>query len=345
MRTCDTPVIARWSAISPIGRTAEQTGFFLRAGQSQIRWAPFIDEWGERLRMAYVPYVDTTLTGVGRLLALVREALAPLLGDFDGSLLIAIAVPERFASKPLQMELNGDGQQFAKGLTEYFAGKTGQVKLELFPCGRAGGALVLQRAAEWLKSSPSGSVIAGGVDSYYDWSVLEQLQRQDRVLTEDNIDGFVPGEGAAFLALSGDTMHDTVARVVGLGSGVEPASLLSRKASKAVGITNAMNAASALLRSSFVQSRYWLIDLTHEMYGIKEFQTVIARFGDIMGTNSVIDTPLREIGNMGAATLPLFAALACESWAQGYAPDRVCVASAGSDNGLRGVLVLEQSAV
>src|SRR3569833_2400769 len=120
---------------------------------------------------------------------------------------------------------------------------------------------------------------------------------------------------------------------------------MSRKASKAVGITNAMNAASALLRSSFVQSRYWLIDLTHEMYGIKEFQTVIARFGDIMGTNSVIDTPLREIGNMGAATLPLFAALACESWAQGYAPDRVCVASAGSDNGLRGVLVLEQSAV
>jgi 3-oxoacyl-[acyl-carrier-protein] synthase-1 len=336
------PVIVNWSAISSLGATAAQTAFFLRAGSSSVRVAPFMDEWGERIHMCYADWLPSGSFGTERIVLLAEQALAPLLGVTGDPVRIALALPERYAAKPLDNDLNVTGRTLADRLQNRLGRRFSNFEIEFFPSGRAGGALALERALGWLTATDPGFVIAGGVDSFYDWKTLEILEKQDRLLTQENLDGFIPGEGAAFLTLSNDVNAQPCARVAGLGIGYELAPILSEQASRASGITNAMNKAVQTLRNAVLRSNYWFVDLTHEVYGIKEFQRVITRFGDLMGTNLRLETPLREIGNTGAATVPLFAVLACEAWSHGYAQDRFCVALGASDNGLRGAVLLEE---
>ena len=339
METFNAPGIVKWSVISALGSTAAQTGFFLRAGANNVRLTPFIDEWGERVQMCCVTSLSQTLTGIERMLSLATRALTPLYEQLRPGARIALALPERFASEPLMNSLNEEGQMFAKRFSLEISAVAKGVQVDYFPAGRAGGTVALERAIDWLMRRETKFAIAGGVDSFYEWRMLEALQKQDRLLTQDNLDGFIPGEGAGFFALSRD--YPSSARIVAFGSGVEPKSVLSNDASLAKGITQAMNAAIQPLREAGRRSTYWVVDLTHETYGIKEFQTVITRFGDVLGAPTRLETPLREFGNVGAATLPIFVALACEAWTRKYAADQFCVVLAGSDNGLRGALLLE----
>src|SRR5256885_16259929 len=45
-------------------------------------------------------------------------------------------------------------------------------------------------------------MLAGGVDTYRDLYVLGTLDMEKRVKSGANLDGFIPGEGAAFLLLA-----------------------------------------------------------------------------------------------------------------------------------------------
>jgi hypothetical protein len=182
------------------------------------------------------------------------------------------------------------------------------------------------------------------VDSFYDWPVLDRLQRQDRLITEDNLDGLIPGEGAAFVMLAptgGYRQAPPAAHVLDVGTGVEPHALGAEEPCLAAGYTAAMNAALAPLRDARRRSNFWVTDLTHEAYKVKEFQILVARFGDVLGSETILMTPNREYGDVGAATLPLFWTLALEAWQKGYARDRAAVMLAGSDAGPRGATLME----
>ena len=74
-------------------------------------------------------------------------------------------------------------------------------------------------------------------------------------------------------------------------------------------------------------------------------QHVIGRFGDVFGTATELETPLKELGDAGAASLPLLAALGAEAWRLGFAADRTAVLACGSDDGARGALLLASDGV
>lgn len=346
--------IVSWSAASSLGMTAAQTGFFLRAGKNHFRLSPFIDTWGERVTMAYLATLPPTLTGVRRLLQLALDALSPVLTGVEErrcrQIKVALALPERFAAQPgSASKFTPDGAGFVHDLEQALPRYFKQVlprtslprRVECWPAGRAGGVFALQQAINWLDRGEADFVVVGGVDSDYDWEVVKRIVHDDRLLTQDNLDGYIPGEGAAFIGLSRDPAWRATARFGALGVGQEPTHVLSEEPCRAKGMTEALNRAVAPLRSERCRSNFWITDLTHESYGVKEFQTVLARFGDVLGTDTVLQTPLRELGNIGAATLPMFWALAAEAWHRGYAPDRFAVCMAGSDAGARGAAVLE----
>lgn len=187
-------------------------------------------------------------------------------------------------------------------------------------------------------------VVVGGVDSYYEWTALEALGRQDRLLSPENLDGLLPGEAAAFVVLARENAlpgAQPIARVAAVGTASEPVPLGSDEPCLAKGLTTALDRAVAPLRARRQRSNYWLTDLTHETYRVKELQIVIARFGDVVGTATTLLAPAREYGDVGAASLPLLWVLALEAWYRGYAPDRSAVTIAGSDGGARGAVLLE----
>ena len=336
--------ISAWGAASSLASTARQTGFFLRAGRKSVGLSPFIDQWGEQIPLAYNPTLPAEMTGFKRMVELGTQALRSAWPPPEQALprrpRIALALPETFAAVPGSAELNDNGVHFLRAFQSSLPTQLRTEPIAAFPLGRAAGVKAVDQAASWIDSGEADAVLAGGVDSYYDWSRLESLLGQDRLLTDDNLDGFFPGEGAAFALLCPGS-GPSVARIAGIGTGIESAPIVSGSNSRADGFTAALRQAVGELKLFQRRCDFWFSDLTHEQYGLKEFQILITRFADVFGRQTHLQTPLRELGNIGAATIPMFLALSCESWLRGYSPDRFAVCLAASDTGLRGALLLE----
>jgi 3-oxoacyl-[acyl-carrier-protein] synthase-1 len=70
------------------------------------------------------------------------------------------------------------------------------------PSGRAAALTALELALEALERDPARPVFVGAVDTYLDLALLASLDTEGRILASGVMDGFIPGEGAAFLVLA-----------------------------------------------------------------------------------------------------------------------------------------------
>ena len=87
-------------------------------------------------------------------------------------------------------------------MSEQAGSEARPVGSRLFPLGRAGGIVALKEAAQVLATGARHHIVLGGVDTYRDRWLLQKLDREGRVSSPFNSDGFIPGEGAGFLLLS-----------------------------------------------------------------------------------------------------------------------------------------------
>jgi 3-oxoacyl-[acyl-carrier-protein] synthase I len=186
-------------------------------------------------------------------------------------------------------------------------------------------------------------VIWGGVDTLHDWEVLQALEKEDRLLTAENVDGVRPGEAAAFVVLGPPHAEGDVA-VLGVGLGREPCPVGSQQPCMSDGLSHALEAAVEPLRGAQARSNCWLLDTTHEAYGTHEVQNIIARFGDVMGQDTDLQMPFKELGDVGAASMPLLAVLGAQAWRFGHARDDTAVITASSEHGARGAMLLSTQA-
>ena len=94
-------------------------------------------------------------------------------------------------------------------------------------------------------------MLCGGADSYLDLMLLSELSREQRLLGPDVADGFIPGEGAAFLLLSsvraaGDGGGPAVA-IRGVGTARDAGHRYSAEPARGEGLSLAMEALLATL--------------------------------------------------------------------------------------------------
>ena len=80
------------------------------------------------------------------------------------------------------------------------------------------------------------------------------------------------------------------------------------------GLSDALRDAFEPLRAEGTRCPTLYCDVTHEAATVRELQIIIARFGATLATDFLLQTPARELGAVGAATLPLYAVLAAEAW-------------------------------
>ena len=340
-RTLTDPPVATltsWEAVTTLGETAMETALLLRAGLVNVALSDFIDESGERMMMCGSPALPSHLRATGRAVALAQLALARFAETFavTAAPVLVLAVSDRYAAGDNTFALNAEGDSFVAALRTVLPGSLRGSDLEVFPYGRAGGALALRRAIEL--AGAGRSVIWGGVDTLHEWSVLEKLQSADRLLTSENVDGVRPGEAAVFVAVASPGQGG--AQVLGIGTGREPRPVGSDEPFQSLGLSAALETAVAPLRAASRRTNFWLLDNSHEAYATRELQNIIARFGDVIGTRAEMQRPLQPLGDAGAAGMPLLTVLAAEAWRLGYANDDVAVVTGSSDNGARGALLL-----
>lgn len=340
-------LVAGVGMISAVGLSAPEVAASVRAGTMRLAETPIRDRRFQAFTLAEVPedalpplHEELRTAGLtsreARMLRLaepaLRECLAALPAGAASPPLI-IALPETETTRPLQEARVLDGLAVQVGGFD-------RERSEAFFRGRAGGVRAIGRALDWLEAG-APFVIAGGIDTYRDLYVLGTLDMEERIRTEANMDGFIPGEGAAFLLLTragspGAASVRPFAAMSGFGAAIELGHLYSQEAYRGDGLAAAFtgalsNGAGPIgdVYSSMNGENHWAKE-----WGIAHMRNQ-PRFAEGHGMHHPADC----FGDTGAAAGPLMAGLAALGIRDGYRRSP-CLVYGSSDRGERAALVI-----
>jgi 3-oxoacyl-[acyl-carrier-protein] synthase-1 len=216
-------------------------------------------------------------------------------------------------------------------------------RTSLFPNGRAAGCLAIEKALEFLAGGRSRLALVGGVDTFLDRDLLCLLDREGRVASQDNPDGFIPGEGAAFLCLGSPEAAlslelSPIARIEGVGIAFEKGHLYGDDACLGEGLAAAFRNlfASAPDRQA-VRSVYCTLNGEH--FGAKEWGAAYLRNRERFAEEFDVIHPADCFGDAGAAMAPLLIGLGAEGLRKGYRRE-TCLVWCSSDRGDRGAVLV-----
>ncbi len=334
-------------ARTPLGLQAPAAAASVRAAISALGDHPFmVDQVGDPMPAAMDPELDPRLIGPSRFLKLATpaqaEACAPLakLGSVGMRLPVYLGLPEirpGFTEKDL--ETIRAGVAAFDGLPV----RLGQVTP--FPVGHAAGAVALQAAIAPMRQGALDLCLVGGVESYFHPDTMEWLDANRQLAGTVSRSGFVPGEGAAFILLASDAFckrfqQSCLATVDTVCLASETKLIKTDEVCVGEGLTKAVEGAVANLLGGTRINKV-ICDINGERYRGEEWGFVCLRLSQHFDDPTAYQSPADCWGDMGAASIPLFAMLASEGIARGYAQGPRILLWAGSEKGQRGAVVLK----
>ena len=331
------------AARTPIGLIAETSAAAARARLSRIEEFPFIGREGEPIHAGADLILPASLSGPERTLALawsvLDEAIRKLtLLEFAGPACLTLVLPE-----PRPGFTSSQAKAVRDSLASALAERGWSVELELDLGGHAGVARVLERIAERPGDTRLHFVIA--VDSHLSPETLEWLERSELLMGPRNPGGLIPGEAGACLVVATEELRASqrlpvLARVRSSSTAFEASGRENDVGSLGEALTAAVRGATSTLGLPEDAPEAIYIDLNGERYRSEEWGFVHLRVAEAFGAASP-SIPSDCWGDVGAASGALFAILAAQSWARGYAPGSRALCLTGSLGGLRGAVLLE----
>ncbi len=188
--------------------------------------------------------------------------------------------------------------------------------------GRAAGLMALERALEYLETSPEADVIVGGVDTFLDLRLLATLDEEKRILSQRVMDGFIPGEGAAFLVLHGAesaNVKKTSLQVVvnGAASAMDPGHRYGTEPAKGEGLATALQQLRGRLNGAAAPVGVTFAGFNGESFDAKLWGVARLRHTDFFAPTMPIEHPADKLGDAGAAMGAILMAMACEALSSG----------------------------
>lgn len=353
MKQGDQIVVTGLGAVSPVGANVEQTCASIRAGINRFQAHPFyhprlpeppLNEPQPAIISPVTPFDPSALLPE----RLMQLALAPMKdliasgklrrGDFkSAAVLVSLPAVERTA------HLSGYEKAFIGEYFERLAISPGPIQ-QVFQEGHTGVFAAIEEATRLLRSGGCRFCIVLGVDSYLDKESVDRLDEVYRLKSERNVDGFIPGESAALLLL--ETREHAKARkapllakVGGLGRGVEKENIASEKASSGRGLAEAIAQVNGDEKGQPIS---WVIcDLNGESGRSREWGMVLCRSAASFSQLKKLSHPADCVGDVGAASGALSIAVACRAFARGYAPGKEALLWTASDSGQRAACRIE----
>lgn len=205
--------------------------------------------------------------------------------------------------------------------------------------GRAGVMEALAAAFNYFETTGADYALVGGIDSFYDLRTLGILQERNRLAGEEIVDGFVPGEAAAFLLVASPQVrpHLRVRPLMKLhkpGITYEGGHLLTNLPYRAGALAPA--ATTAITRARGTVNRIYSSE-NGESHYTSEVSLMVIRNQQRLIPDCPIFRPAECFGDLGAA-FPIAAMALASVDMQAQAGNTLVVAS--SDGGLRGAVVL-----
>jgi len=308
--------------VTPVGGCTAQTAASVRGGISRYQESPVYNKRFQPMTLALVPDDDLPpladslaatpeLTArQARMLRLAQPAIEEALQALPPGPPppLFLAVPETRPGRPPAVT-----EAFLDDLVVQSGAAIDLDQSRIFSTGRAGGFQAMAAAIELLAQGNLERILVGGVDSYLDLYLLGTLDQEDRVLAEGVMDGFAPGEGAAFLLLGSEQAKqamglDQAAFIQPPGIASEPGHRYSDQPYKGEGLAEAVSLALAANGNGPVKTVF--AGLNGENFGAKEWGVAAIRNQPALDPDFRFEHPADCFGDTGAAVAPLLAGLA-----------------------------------
>ncbi len=321
-----TAVIGSSHILCSIGNGTDQVWAAARAGIGRIVNSHVMDRYFEPIQMGLVP----------------EEALGRLDPDIEklplpprARRMLRLAAPSFQAAakdlgRPAQEflglpELSDADAPWLRHFPAYLQRLTGltvdKKRSVVVPKGRAAALMALELALLQLEADPLAAVVVGGVDTFLDLRLLAALDGEQRILGPHVMDGFIPGEGAAFYTLSGDGASkrpgDGSIVVRGAASSVDSGHRYGTEPARGEGLAVALDTMRQQLTGALAPIETTFAGFNGESFDAKLWGVARLRHHDLFAAEMLLHHPADKYGDTGAATGAILVSLAAKSLARG----------------------------
>lgn len=348
--------IAGMGMVTPVGANVEMTAAAVRAGISGYAVSDFYGQDDESVTMSLVPdefftsvnieidegeYFSESFDRAIRMAHVsIRESLAKL--NFDKPIPLYLGLPEPITNinllvrKPITTNLLSSGDlPISRDL------------IRTLSSGRVSGIHAIEAAINSFGLTNGDYAIVGGVDSYYNYSHIQHLSADKRILSEGANNGFAPGEAAGFIVLTSSTeqaliINNHLVAVHPPGLSEEKGHLYSEEVYMGEGLHNAFKNTLCGAGDGSISRIY--SSLNGEQFWAKELGVAMTRNNNYLKDNCAIEHPIDCLGDIGAATAPVLIGLAAMDLLDSR-QDRNALVYCSSDSKWRGAVRLEKLAL
>ena len=298
--------------VTPVGGNAVTTAAAVAAEVSGVQETDILNKESEPIKMAQVP--DGALPEINeklknsmllprqhRLLRLAAAALVQLKGLLPAgqTLPLYLALPEHLPGYTTPLRGN-----FIEQLALQSGVPLNAADSLIADIGRAGSLYAIEKVVQYFDKTGNDYLLIGGVDTYKDPRLLAKLDAEDRLNVQGVLDGFIPGEGAAFLLLASDRVNTShiphPVRLYRPGAALESGHRYNEEPYRGDGLADAVREALQQAAPAKIQS-VWS-SMTYESYGAKEFGVALLRNSTAFTEPLDTQHPVDAFGDMGAAT-------------------------------------------
>jgi 3-oxoacyl-[acyl-carrier-protein] synthase-1 len=334
-------------ARTPVGMQSAAAAAAVRAGIVGFGEHPFmVDGVGDLMPGALDVEIDPRIMGPGRLLRLaesaLREACAPLdLVRQQPHVDLYLGLPEM---RPGFTER--DAAAVRAGVLRLKDLPIELSKVSTFTEGHAAGLMAFAAAIQQLEHGACEVFLIGGVESYFHPDTMEWLDATRQLAGARSRSGFIPGEGAGFCLLMTESACvrlglEPLANVRAVAVGRETKLIRTMDMCFGDGLSTTVREAISKVGTPDQRISGILCDINGERYRSEEWGFACLRLAEYFDDPTAYIAPADCWGDMGAASGPLFAMLACQAFERGYATGPRTLLWASSESGRRSSAVLE----
>lgn len=340
--------VVRVGLATPVGFGAASAAAAVRAGICRFAEGSYLNALHEPQRMSVVreehlrEVHDAAAAGGApvtprdRMLRLGALALEEACADCAEPVPLLLALPEPRPGIP-----DAGGADFLPALAAEAGVTVDPRSSREYRQGGAGGLFAL-RDAQAMIATGRALVAVGGVDSLTDPALLAALDGEGRLLGA-SMDGFIPGEAAAFLLLgprgtARRLRRAPVALVAGVATGVERGHRSSAEPYLGEGLAEVFQALFRTLAET-PPVRCVYAGLNGENLPVKEWGVAYLRSAERFAAELETEHPADCLGEVGAALGPAMLALAALGLAKGWNAEP-CLVWSTSDGESRAAALL-----
>ncbi|MEJ2693407.1 MAG: hypothetical protein P8166_10205, partial [Candidatus Thiodiazotropha sp.] len=262
--------------VTGVGLSAPATCAAIRCALDNFQETHFTDKSGEWVMACEVP-LEKPWRGKVRLIKMAAAAITeilqnnPALNPVETPLLLCLAEHDRPGriiddDKQLFLDLQSDlGLEFSD-------------QSLVIAAGHVAVAIAFKHARDLIHQQGIKHVLIAACDSLLVAQTLTYYEENDRLLTSNNSNGFIPGEaGAALLLEAGDGRSDAFLSCEGLGFAVETALIDSEEPLRAEGLTTAIEESLKDAGCNMGDLEFRITDVSGEQYHFKESTLALSR--------------------------------------------------------------------